>query len=294
MASVTSHRAPSWCIEVNNLHEFATAGVVRGVLLTKAISPKTIIIEEMAASPGHYTAKIELMNDSDARKAVMALDEKLIFGETVSARHCYNGSQSGKRKQAAATPIAANFKHFESPPVLPSKTLSPSIKVTGFASSITEATLRQYFSRAGQILSCKLMEKPNSSKPYAYINFGNAICAEKAVKTLHMSQLEGNIIKVKHQGAETVNGTAIKVTQLSLKVTESDLMTHCLQFGNILSVKVINTQPPHAFVTFSNPVEASNAAMSLNHHQFMETMIKVTVVAQQGKLLLFLTSQLIF
>ena len=155
--------------------------------------------------------------------------------------------------------------------------------------------MRQYFSRAGQILSRKLMEKPNSSNPYAYINFSNATCAEKAVKTLHMSQLEGNIIKVKHQEDERVNGTAIKITQLwTLKVTESDLMTHCLQFGNTLSVKVIYTQPPHAFVTFSNPVEASNAAMSLNHHQFMETTIKVTVVAQQGKLLLFLTSLFIF
>ena len=99
---------------------------------------------------------------------------------------------------------------------------------------------------------------------------------------------------MKHQGAETVNGTAIKVTQLSLKVAESDRMTHCLQFGNIYSVKVINTQPPQAFVTFSNPVEASNAAMSLNHHQFMESMIKVTVVAQQGKLLLFFNFPMYF
>eukprot|EP00731_Ephydatia_muelleri_P036647 Em0298g1a len=128
------------------------------------------------------------------------------------------------------------------------------------------------------------MEKPNSSKPYVYINFSNATCAEKAVKTLHMSQLEGSIIKVKHQGAETVNGTAIKVTQLSLKVAESDRMTHCLQFGNIYSVKVINTQPPQAFVTFSNPVEASNAAMSLNHHQFMESMIKWKILGMALRL----------
>lgn len=301
--SPASRRKPTRFVVVDNLEESVTADVIKKLLILKNIRTKAITMD-MAASPGHYTARIELMDDSDTSKVVSALNGTKIFGGTVSAMRCDRGPSSGQRKQATrnrdcdSLTLSSGFsstnnyfeeldvERFKRSVALCTKPLSSSIKVTGFAiGDITdlERKLRQHFSSVGAVVSCKVMEKSTSSKPYAYINFINSTCAKKAVKNLHMTELDGNVIKVKFQGAEPVNGAAIKVTQLPLNVTESDLRTHCHTFGNILSVKVINSNPPHAFVTFSNSDEASNAALSLNHLQFMGTTIKVTVVSQQGK-----------
>lgn len=281
--------ATSPCIVVENLGKSVTENAINSLLYAKGIHIKSCLIKE--ASPGTCTATIELENASEVQKAIQVLNGITIIGNSVRAKQCHYQTSTvgpvGQSRHAAAPvrgiPSTATYPQFCASPIH-TKTLSSSVKVTGLASNVTEAQLLQHFGSIGVIVaSCKIM-KQSSSKPYAYINFRDHNCAEMAAKALHKSTLDGNIIKVRLQGAESVSsGTSIKVTHLPLAVNESDVVEMFDKFGNILAIKIITSVPPHAFVTFSSLDEAKNAATCLNHQVLKGATIKVTVVSQQGK-----------
>lgn len=70
--------------------------------------------------------------------------------------------------------------------------------VGNFSFSVSEDSLKEYFSKVGNVTSCRIMkEGPGGrSRGFGFVEFGTREEAEKAIKELDGSQWEGRAIKV--------------------------------------------------------------------------------------------------
>uniref|UniRef100_A0A7I4BV32 RRM domain-containing protein n=1 Tax=Physcomitrium patens TaxID=3218 RepID=A0A7I4BV32_PHYPA len=70
--------------------------------------------------------------------------------------------------------------------------------VTGLSTRVTEKDLDEHFSREGKVVECRLVVDPRTreSRGFGFVTMDNADDADRCVKYLNRSTLEGRIITV--------------------------------------------------------------------------------------------------
>ncbi|EFJ35251.1 hypothetical protein SELMODRAFT_80254 [Selaginella moellendorffii] len=70
--------------------------------------------------------------------------------------------------------------------------------VTGLSTRVTEKDLEDYFSKEGKVVECRLVVDPRSheSRGFGFVALESLDDAERCIKRLHHSNLEGRIITV--------------------------------------------------------------------------------------------------
>ncbi|KAF7135227.1 hypothetical protein RHSIM_Rhsim08G0030000 [Rhododendron simsii] len=90
--------------------------------------------------------------------------------------------------------------------------------VTGLSTRVTERDLEDHFSKEGKIASCFLVVEPRTraSRGFAFISMDTPDDAERCIKRLHQSVLDGRCITVERAIAETVAGIAEVAMTMSI------------------------------------------------------------------------------
>ena len=138
---------------------------------------------------------------------------------------------------------------------------------------MNEEEVRNLFSRVGGIQSCKLIKDKLSqaSLGYAFVNFGTALDAEKAIQSLNGLPLKNKIIKVSYARPSSVQikNANLYIAYLPKTYTQADLEAMFRPFGTIITSKILIDSDTGlsrgvGFVRYDKHAEAQAAISSLN------------------------------
>ncbi|KAJ7296486.1 hypothetical protein O6H91_14G082500 [Diphasiastrum complanatum] len=106
------------------------------------------------------------------------------YSDSPSPRRGHSRSRSPVRKDGEANADAGNPGN--------------NLYVTGLSMRVTEKQLKEYFSREGKVIDCRLVVDPRSraSRGFGFVTMETVEDADCCVKYLHRSTLEGRIITV--------------------------------------------------------------------------------------------------
>ncbi|KAE9466322.1 hypothetical protein C3L33_01744, partial [Rhododendron williamsianum] len=95
--------------------------------------------------------------------------------------------------------------------------------VTGLSTRVTERDLEDHFSKEGKIASCFLVVEPRTraSRGFAFISMDTPDDAERCIKRLHQSVLDGRCITVERAIAETAETVETVVGTAEVAMTTS-------------------------------------------------------------------------
>ncbi|KAK8916984.1 hypothetical protein KSP39_PZI022499 [Platanthera zijinensis] len=87
--------------------------------------------------------------------------------------------------------------------------------ITGLSSRVTERDLEEHFSKEGKVAECRLIVEPRTriSRGFAFLTMENVEDADRCIKYLNQSVLEGRYITVEKKVNCTSYLAAIKVDQ---------------------------------------------------------------------------------
>ncbi|XP_028317773.1 polyadenylate-binding protein 1-like isoform X2 [Gouania willdenowi] len=138
---------------------------------------------------------------------------------------------------------------------------------------ITEATLFEKFSPAGEILSIRVCRDiiTRRSLGYAFINFQQQADAERALDTMNFDVLNGRPMRImwsQRDSSLRKSGVGnIFIKNLDKSIDNKALYDTFSAFGNILSCKVVcdkNGSKGHGFVHFETHEAAEQAIEKMN------------------------------
>ncbi|KAJ3634401.1 hypothetical protein Zmor_019120 [Zophobas morio] len=144
-----------------------------------------------------------------------------------------------------------------------------SLYVGDLAPSVTEARLYEIFNAVGPVASIRVCRDLNTRRSlgYAYVNYRNAVDAERALDTMNFTVINGRPCRVMwSQRDPTIRKTGrgnVFVKNLSKNIDNKALADTFSMFGNILSCKVVefeNGSGGFGYVHFETE-EASKAAI---------------------------------
>lgn len=140
--------------------------------------------------------------------------------------------------------------------------------------NVTDSQLYDYFNQMGQVLSVRVCRDAATqiSLGYGYVNYSNSHDAERAMKELNFSHLNGKMIRVTYSSRDSsVRRSGVGnlfVKNLDKSVDNKALHDTFSEFGNILSCKVatdhLGQSRGYGFVQFEKEDSAKNAMEKLN------------------------------
>jgi len=138
-----------------------------------------------------------------------------------------------------------------------------------------EADLRKNFAQFGDLVSCKVLLKPDgTSKGFGFVTYSNPKEAAQAIQSMDGYAADGKRLKVqlKHtQGRQELQpGGTIYVAHLPETWTDADLRRHFQHCGTIIQSAVMMDSETKTrslgvgFVTFQTPIQAAQAIGGMN------------------------------
>lgn len=90
--------------------------------------------------------------------------------------------------------------------------------VTGLSPRITKRDLEDHFSREGKVVECHLVVDPRTreSRGFGFVTMATSEDADRCIKYLNRSVLEGRVITVEKQGSCVASSTLFQLKQLQL------------------------------------------------------------------------------
>ncbi|XP_009117286.2 polyadenylate-binding protein 4 isoform X1 [Brassica rapa] len=140
--------------------------------------------------------------------------------------------------------------------------------------SVTDSQLYDYFTKVCQVVSVRVCRDSatNASLGYGYVNYCNMDDAEKAIKKLNFTHLNGKMIRVTHSTRDNAarrSGVGnLFVKNLDKSVDNKTLHDTFSECGNIVSCKVatdhMGQSRGYGFVQFESEDSAKTATEKLN------------------------------
>ncbi|KAL1935826.1 hypothetical protein VTP01DRAFT_4966 [Rhizomucor pusillus] len=175
-------------------------------------------------------------------------------------------------KPANVTPPSA--PQSPSSPTSPSAPLTGSLYVGELDTSVTEAMLFEIFNRIGPVASIRVCRDviTRRSLGYAYVNFTSASDAERAIKELNYSLIQGRPCRIMFsQRDPTLRKTGagnIFIKNLDPSIDNKGLHGVFEQFGKVLSCKISLDEQGrsmgYGFVQFDSSEAANRAIENIN------------------------------
>ncbi|XP_057863491.1 serine/arginine-rich splicing factor SR45a isoform X3 [Cryptomeria japonica] len=114
--------------------------------------------------------------------------------------------------------------------------------VTGLSTRVTEKELEDHFSREGKVVDCRLVVEPRTriSRGFAFITMENVEDAERCIKYLNQSILEGRYITVEKNVLPQVSwqqGSCLSINLISL-INAASLMASKLWYLTFSTVQM--------------------------------------------------------
>lgn len=156
------------------------------------------------------------------------------------------------------------------------KSQFPSVYVGNLPTqSFYDLDLYKYFtSRGYKVQKSKVVLDKNTSKPrgYGYLTFYTQEEADRVIKEMNNTVLEGQAIRLSHQiqkGEQKYDEKAnILIKNIGKDVTQQDIFGAFSQFGNIISCKLESypdgTSRGFAYIQFEKVEEADKAIEQMN------------------------------
>ncbi|XP_073396754.1 uncharacterized protein [Physcomitrium patens] len=110
--------------------------------------------------------------------------------------------------------------------------------VTGLSTRVNEKDLQEHFSREGKVLECRLVLDPRTreSRGFGFVTMEHLEDAERCIKYLNRSTLEGRIITVeKNQGSTPLPQIPSHLVHSAATVTIARINL-LLEIGSVLSI----------------------------------------------------------
>lgn len=213
-------------------------------------------------------AYIQFENEEHAQTALKALDKTLLSGVEIEAREFVAQKERfEKRDMHALTFVNCYVKN------LPKQDFK------------TEEQLEKYFSKVGEITSCKLVRDGSDQLTGAayicFVNHEDAVkaCEEYDGKTIENSEKDkplvftrfmrrnerSQVLKEKFDGLSVnkISSNNIYIKNLDGTVTDETLAKEFSNFGKVISAKVMTHENGQSrgfgFVSFENPKDAATA-----------------------------------
>jgi len=134
---------------------------------------------------------------------------------------------------------------------------------------VTETLLYEIFNAVGPVASCRICRDAKSKKSlgYGYVNFHNAVDAERAIDTMNFTFIRGRPCRIMWSNRDkTIRDNAlgnIVIKNLDKSIDNKTLYDTFSMFGDILSCKVgmdaNNESLGYGFVHYSDPKSAEKA-----------------------------------
>jgi len=155
-------------------------------------------------------------------------------------------------------------------------------------STWTETDLRNSFSPHGEMVSCKVLLKPDgTSKGFGFITYSNPKEAAQAIQNMDGFSAGGKRLKVElkdnHVRQEVQPGGTIYIANLPETWTIQDLKRHFQHCGTIVQSAVMMDSETKTrslgvgFVTFQTPAEAIQAIAGMNGFCVGEKKLRVSI-----------------
>ncbi|CAF2114099.1 BnaC08g49200D [Brassica napus] len=140
--------------------------------------------------------------------------------------------------------------------------------------SVTDSQLYDYFTKVCQVVSVRVCRDSatNTSLGYGYVNYSKIDDAEKAMKKLNFTHLNGKMIRVTYSSRDSAARTSgignLFVKNLDKSVDNKTLHDTFSECGNIVSCKVatdhMGQSRGYGFVQFESEDSAKTATEKLN------------------------------
>ncbi|XP_011409065.1 PREDICTED: nuclear and cytoplasmic polyadenylated RNA-binding protein PUB1-like, partial [Amphimedon queenslandica] len=128
------------------------------------------------------------------------------------------------------------------------------VKVNHLPLDTKEREVYEYYKEFGSISNLRVM--PSTNESYALINYETETDAQRAMRHTNGKEVFGCTVKVVCKWKDNVQHT-LKVTNLSLNVTQEEMEDVCRSYTDYQSLKV---NKGHAYVNFSS-LEGATTAM---------------------------------
>ncbi|XP_013373777.1 PREDICTED: polyadenylate-binding protein 1-like isoform X2 [Chinchilla lanigera] len=198
-------------------------------------------------------AYINFQQPADAERALDTMNFEVIKGQPI--RIMWSQRDPGLRKSGVGNVFIKNLED-----------------------SIDSKALYDTFSTFGNILSCKVACNEHGSRGFGFVHFETNEAAQQAISTMNGMLLNDRKVFVGHfksqrereaeQGAQALEFTNIYVKNLHVDMDEQGLQDLFLEFGNMLSVKVMRDNGGHSrgfgFINFEKHEEAQKAVDHMN------------------------------
>ncbi|KAI1703640.1 RNA recognition motif domain-containing protein [Ditylenchus destructor] len=157
----------------------------------------------------------------------------------------------------------------------------------GFSENVTEDMLREFYSRFGEVIRCKINYNEQGNSRGAVVVFSSNKAMHRALES-SPHRIRGEKVIAKIGGR--VTELSLRVLDLSLETTEESLRAFYSRFGNLTKCLVKNDpergQTLTGYVTFASQSEV-NCAMSSRPHIIHRKLLRTERADQSGTFTVF-------
>nr|XP_027193960.1 polyadenylate-binding protein, cytoplasmic and nuclear-like [Dermatophagoides pteronyssinus] len=170
---------------------------------------------------------------------------------------------------------------------------STSLFVGDLSPSVNETTLYTIFNTVGPVASIKICRdvQTRNSLGYGYVNYHSLSDAEKAIKELNYSLIEGTPCRImwsqRDPSIRMKNDSNLYIRNIEKSIETKDLHNAFYKFGTILSCKIatdVNGKSlGYGFVHYANAEAATKAIKEMNGYKLGNKCIEVMLFLNREK-----------